>query len=243
MYSIAASCSSQIAPLGGIVDLYNPQKVKKELKTKKYAKISNTFFHSLKAKYNNDYKNFKSSFEKLPVYTYLNEGIDSGIYDLKKRKITHKNPEKEFKFINLNSLPGLVNENMFVNHLVHPICKTFAKESSEKIEISFKLHRRSIQAGCNEELKGLAPHNDHDADGVAVIKVTQENLHGGENLLVDNERLLVLTDDTIPESGDIVLLYNKCIRHQLNNMKLINSNRPGHRDVVVMDLKQEVLYS
>ncbi|GAB4234675.1 MAG: hypothetical protein Tsb0021_14000 [Chlamydiales bacterium] len=67
--------------------------------------------------------------------------------------------------------------------------------------------------------------------------LAQENITGGENQIVDNFQPQVLTTDTIPKNGDIVLLFNKQIRHQLTSMKLANKNFNRYRDVVVMDLK------
>lgn len=233
------SYSISISNYNNTESIYNQTQMKKELNEQNYSKVSHLFFDFLKIQYLNDYNQFVSCFESLPKYPYIHEGIDSGIYNPITRKIEYNKEvlEKE-GYINADSLEGLVNQNEFVNNLIAPICKTLAEDPLDKIEISFKLHRRPMQAGNIGELKGLGPHNDYDADGVAVIKVAQENITGGENQLVDNNYPMVLTEDTIPNNGDIVLVYNKNIRHQLTSMKLIDTNLPGQRDVVVMDLKK-----
>lgn len=132
---------------------------------------------------------------------------------------------REYK--NINS--KILNDNSFkkyINFFREKILLE-TKESPEYIQV------HQIRVNAHNELTNLVPEGIH-RDGfnmIGILVINRENINGGINNIYDNSKNLIYSKKLL--EGDMVILNDIELYHDVSDINIKNKSKNGYRDVFI----------
>jgi len=197
-----------------------------------------------KINYKNNITNIKKYFSNMEIDKYYdneryrayslvkvdnNENInilgDLSFYQSSNLNTYNGNNLRSYKNIDKNLL-----ENKEFKNLINLFNKEVSKEFGFNNEY-INIHQ--IRVTANIELTNLIPEGIHQ-DGynlVAIVCISRENIEGGENKLYDIDKNLI--DKRFLEEGDMLIINDNKLFHEITDIKIKDKNFEGYRDIFV----------
>ena len=91
-----------------------------------------------------------------------------------------------------------------------------------------------IRVYANKGETNLVPEGIHrdGFDIIAIVCINRNNICGGSNNVYDNNKIKMY--NTTLQEGDIMILNDKEVLHDVTSIKLANGKYVGYRDIFVL---------
>ena len=127
-----------------------------------------------------------------------------------------------------------IDKNLVENKEFKNLINLFNKEVSKEFGFNNEyINIHQIRVTANIELTNLIPEGIHQ-DGynlVAIVCISRENIEGGENKLYDIDKNLI--DKRFLEEGDMLIINDNKLFHEITDIKIKDKNYEGYRDIFV----------
>lgn len=206
-----------------------------------FKKINMNFYYSIE--YKNSVNSIKNFFNNLEIDKYYqNQRYRAfSLIKIDGNDIKVVGDLSFFQSSNLNNYNGnylreyknidkkLVNNIEFKNLL-----NIFNKKVSEKFNYQNNyINVHQIRVNATNYDTNLIPEGIHQ-DGfnlIAIVCIARENIEGGINNLYDKEKNLI--DKTILEEGDMIIINDNKLFHEVTDIKIKDKQFIGYRDIFV----------
>ena len=199
---------------------------------------------NFKVNYKNDINNIKKYFSNMQIDKYYdnkryrayslvkldnNKNIDI-VGDLSFYQSSNLNKYNGNNLRNYKNIDKKLIKNEEFKKLINLFNEQVSKEFGYKNEY---LNIHQIRVMANTDFTNLIPEGVHQ-DGynmIAIVCISRENIEGGENKLYDINKNLI--DKRYLEEGDMIIINDNKLFHEITNIKIKDRNYKGYRDVFV----------
>lgn len=197
-----------------------------------------------KINYKNNITNIKKYFSNMEIDKYYDNERYRAYSLLKVDNNENINILGDLSFYqssNLNTYNGNnlrsyknIDKNLVENKEFKNLINLFNKEVSKEFGFNNEyINIHQIRVTANIELTNLIPEGIHQ-DGynlVAIVCISRENIEGGENKLYDIDKNLI--DKRFLEEGDMLIINDNKLFHEITDIKIKDKNYEGYRDIFV----------